>query len=110
MEKDTNIKSKMLFKIFGWRVYVSNKPMKARERHTKLRDKAKKDNLELAGHKCQWCGKEITTKRYCVMKSKLDNTHHPAERYKFDNVEILCLDCNRAYQNQKRNELQQEAV
>lgn len=98
------MKSKLLFKLFGWRVYISKGKMRDHSQRNRYRNTVKLENLLQADFKCQHCGAKIEKVWQCSMHSRLDATHPASERYKFENVEMLCPSCNRDYQNRKRAE------
>lgn len=98
------MKKKIMFKLFGWRIYITKGRMRNRSQRSHHRNTARMENLSRAGFKCQHCGTKIEKVWQCSMHSKLDATHPALERYRFENVELLCPACNREYQNRKRAE------
>lgn len=79
------------FRIFGWRIVISKKPIKVMERKTRslTRAKCRKLRLEKAGYRCEICGKPIDVR--CSL-------HHllpvgAENRNSVENVMALCSGC-----------------
>lgn len=97
------MKSKLLFKVFGWRVYLSRERMQLKPRsRNSARKKAYISLYEATDGHCMECGGEID---WCSGRvySLLDQTHPAEDRYASGNCRLICPVCNAAYQraNQK---------
>lgn len=82
------------FKIFGWYVFISRRPMKVTDRKGKSRSRARdicRDmRLEMAGNRCEICGKPIDKR--CSLHHLL-NAGEP-NRNAVENVLVLCSACH----------------
>ena len=78
-----------LFKVFGYRVYISKKQLKAR--HTTPRSQ-RKARAALAGYRCEYCGADISQKgqrhTYNALPSYVKGC------YDLQYVRVLCKDCS----------------
>lgn len=82
------------FKLFGWSVAIANEPMKVTKREGKsrsrCRDKCRDKRLEMAGNRCEICGKPIDMR--CSLHHLL-NVGEP-NRNSVENVMVLCSACH----------------
>lgn len=81
------------FKIFGWYVALSREPMKIRKINpdrNRKRNHVKAARLEMAGNRCEICGKPIDIS--CSLH-RLLNAGEP-NRNEVENVLVLCSACH----------------
>lgn len=82
------------FKIFGWHVFISRRPMKVTDRkgksRSRTRDYIKAARLEMAESRCEICGKPIDKR--CSLHHLL-NAGEP-NRNAVENVLVLCSACH----------------
>lgn len=85
---------RMKFKLFGWYVFISRRPMKVQDRHGKSRserrDKCREMRLEIANNRCKICGKPIDSR--CSLHHLL-NVGEP-DRNAVENVLVLYSHCH----------------
>ncbi len=88
------MKERMRFKLFGWYVFMSRRPMKVQDRRGKSRsikrDEVKRERLARADYKCEICGNPIDVR--CTLHHLL-NAGMP-DRNAVENVMVLCPECN----------------
>lgn len=104
-------KSRKLFRIFGWNIYISKVRMTQKARCDDNRKQMRYEAIKAAGFRCHECGGKLPDKMCHVsVHSLLDQTHEITKRFAPGNCIVLCPTCNARYQFLKRNKIWQTSA
>ena len=91
-EKSTHYR---MFRLFGWRVYISREPLKSRHR-SDTRKSAYRQRMDLTGCACESCGTHLS--QYGHILHTLPKGHEG--RNSVDELRVLCAECFKHIQSQ----------